>query len=335
VGAKLTATVGGSTVNLAYDGAAKRWDSAALTLPVAAGPLDVRVDWEETSGKLHGNTCKSGNGNKCTGSFGNVQRPFGATSARSGPIQVAQVWENGVVWANAVERCSAVQTSCTHNMVVRIGVKASLGNAASVSDPVVALRVIGGSQNQSLDCDPAKSNLKTELAEGCTPAYRPHENSDPACPGSPNTLWARPNPPPWDCVAVQTGNATNQVAQGLNQRVFGTDKPTSCTQPNHWPNYDPGDPRIIFVIVTPFGAFQGSGSTTVPVVRFAAFYMTGWTGNGSGANPCIGRGDEVPNDAAEIVGRFIKFVDLPNEGGAGGATCDFSAIDPCTAVMVE
>jgi Flp pilus assembly protein TadG len=336
VGAKLTATVGGSTVNLVYDGAAKRWDSAALTLPVAAGPLDVRVDWEETSGKLHGNTCKSGNGNKCTGSFGNVQRPFGATSARSGPIQVAQVWENGVVWANAVERCSAVQTSCTHNMVVRIGVKASLGNAASVSDPVVALRVIGGSQNQSLDCDPDVSQLRDELATGCAPAYT--RNTGTACPGSPTALWGTAQP--WPCVAIQTGSATNQVPAGMNQRILGSDKPSSCTAPNHWsqfPNLDPSDPRILQVVLTPFGAFSGSGSTTVPVTDFATFYVTGWTGQGQGFNnPCQGNGDDpVPNnDAGYIVGHFIKYVQTLNTGG-GTEPCDLSALGTCVAVMTR
>jgi hypothetical protein len=74
----------------------------------------------------------------------------------------------------------------------------------------------------------------------------------------------------------------------------------------------------------------------VPVVRFAAFYITGWTGQGSGFdNPCLGAGDEMPTNPAELVGRFIQYVDTPNNGGAGGATCDFTAIDPCTAVMVE
>jgi len=142
---------------------------------------------------------------------------------------------------------------------------------------------------------------------------------------------------PWDCVGAETGGKVNQVADGLNERVFGTDKPTSCTQPSHWPNYQSGDPRIIFVIVTPFNSFQGSGRSTVPVVRFAAFYLTYWTGNGSGANPCPNP-DVDPNDpveAGEIVGRFIQYVDTPNNGGAGGATCDFGAIDPCTAVLVE
>ena len=223
--------------------------------------------------------------------------------------------------------------------MVKIGVNGSLGLSTATSPPV-RLRVSvtnGSSQTQSLDCDPALSNLRDELAQGCTPFYRVHKSTDPACPASASELWARPNPPAWDCVAIQTGNATNQIAQGLNQRVFGTQTPTSCTQPNHWPNWAdyPGDPRIIFVLITPFGALGGSGSTTVPVNGFATFYMTGWTGQGSGSNPCIGQGDEAPNDAAEIVGRFIQYVEIPNNGGAGDGSCDFSAITPCVAVLVE
>ena len=38
-----------------------------------------------------------------------------------------------------------------------------------MNDPIVALRVAGGSQNQSIDCDPNLSNLKDELAQGCAP----------------------------------------------------------------------------------------------------------------------------------------------------------------------
>ena len=330
LGATVSATVAGTNYPLTYNAGPGTWTTnSAIPVPPQAGPRDVALHWQITK-LANGSNC---NGNSCRGDITQVHRTFSTLAANSGPIGLAQVTEAGVM-TNSFQRCSALLLTCTHNLKFTMGISAGL-DLSDLSDPPVRLRVIGGSQNQSLDCDPNVSNLRGELAGGCSPAYRPHETSDPACPGSPSSLWSRPNPPPWDCVAVQTGNATNQIAQGLNERVFGTQSPSSCTQPNHWPNYDPGDPRIIFVIVTPFGAFQGSGSTTVPVVRFAAFYMTGWTGNGSGANPCIGHGDEVPNDAAEIVGRFIKYVDVPNEGGAGGATCDFSAIDPCTAVMVE
>jgi Flp pilus assembly protein TadG len=329
LGATVSATVAGQTYPLTYDAGTGTWSTSDISVAPQTGPQDVDLEWRITR-RPDGTNC---NGGQCRGDFPAVHRTFSALGDRSGPIGLAQVTEGGVM-DNSFERCSALVTACTHDFVVKIGLKGQL-ELSTVGGPPVRLRVIGGSQNQSLDCDPLVPNLREELAGGCGPAYRTHEDSDPPCPDSPAELWARPNPPPWDCVAVQTGNATNQIAQGLNERVFGTSAPTSCTQPNQWPNWEPGDPRIIFVIVTPFGSFAGSGSTTVPVVRFAAFYMTGWTGQGSGANPCLGNGDEAPNDAAEIVGRFIQYVDTPNTGGGGGEACDFSAIDPCTAVMVE
>jgi hypothetical protein len=337
VGATLTARVGGQSYPLTYDATTRIWQSA-LTIPVAAsaGPLPVTLDWEETKGTLRGDACKVGGGNKCKGSFGVVQRAFGASDARSGPIKVATVSENGLVGANSLERCSAAQASCTHDLVVRIGVKGSLQNASTVNDPVVALRVVGGSQNQSLDCDPAKSKLKDELATGCVPTYS--RNTGTACPGSAGTLWATAQP--WTCVAVQTGAATNQVPAGMNLRVLGSEKPTACTAPNHWsefPNLPANDPRVIEQFLTPFGSFSGNGSTTVPVTDFATFYVTGWTGQGQGfANPCEGNGDDpVPNnDPGYIVGHFIKYIQSTG-GGSGTTACDPNAFGSCVATLTR
>jgi hypothetical protein len=79
----------------------------------------------------------------------------------------------------------------------------------------------------------------------------------------------------------------------------------------------------------------------VPVMRFAAFYITGWTGQGGGnENPCLSlppdqNPDEMPTNPAEIVGRFINYVDLPSDGGESEEECDFTALDPCVAVLVE
>jgi hypothetical protein len=330
LGATLSATVAGQSYPMTFNAGTGTWSTSG-SIPIApqSGPKDVGLHWQITK-MANGSNC---NGGQCRGDLNALQRTLSASDPTSGPIGLAQVSEGGLM-TNVYERCSTLRASCTHSLVVKIGVAGGLA-LSTAGGPPIRLRVIDGSQNQSLDCDPKISNLRGELAAGCTPLYRPHEASDPDCPNSPGALWSRPNPPAWDCVAAQTGNATNQIAQGLNQRVFGTSTPSSCTQPNHWPNWEPGDPRIIFVIVTPFGSFGGSGSTTVPVIRFAAFYLTGWTGQGSGANPCIGHGDEVPNDAGEIVGRFINYVETPNNGGAGGSTCNFSALDPCVAVMVE
>jgi Flp pilus assembly protein TadG len=338
LGAKVTATVGATTVPLTFDAATGAW-SVATGFPLApgAGPVNVTLDWEETKGTQNGNTCSTSNGNKCKGTFGAVQRAFGASDTRSGPVQVAQVWEDGVQWANSVERCSAAQTTCTHNMVVRIGVKGNLQNASSVNDPIVSLRVVGGSQNQSLDCDPAASQLKTELAFGCAPTYARNAGTT-SCPASPSVLWGTQQP--WTCVAVQTGSATNQVPAGLNQRVLGDEKAATCTSPNHWadfPNLDPGDPRLIQVFLTPYGAFSGNGSTTVPVIGFATFYITGWTAQGGGfANPCQGNGDDpVPNnDGGYIVGHFVKYLQSLNPG-SGSAPCDMDAFGSCIVELTR
>jgi hypothetical protein len=205
-----------------------------------------------------------------------------------------------------------------------------------VNDPIVALRVVGGSQNQSLDCDPAISALSDELASGCAPSYR--RNAGTACPGGASALWKTSQP--WTCVAVQTGGATNQVPAGMNRRILGSDKPTTCTAPNNWsqfPNLPKGDPRLIQVMLTPFGTFSGSGGTTVPVTDFATFYVTGWTGQGQGfSNPCQGNGDDpVPgNDAGYIVGHFVKYIDTIN-AGSGSQPCDPSAFGSCVAVMTR
>lgn len=337
VGGKVTATVGGTTLDLAYDAATARWQSpTTFSLGAAAGPVNVSMAWEETKGTHGSDVCKTSGGNKCVGSFGVVHRAFGAATARSGPIKVAQLWENGVQWSNSLERCSAVQTSCTHNMVVRIGVEGNLANASSVSDSVVALRVVGGSQNQSLDCDPARSQLRDELSAGCAPTYS--RNTGQSCPAGASALWATPQP--WNCVAIQTGSATNQVPAGMNMRILGADKPATCTAPNQWsqfPNLPAGDPRLIQVFLTPYGSFSGSGSTTVPVTDFATFYVTGWTGQGQGFNnPCQGNGDDpVPNnDAGYIVGHFVKYIQKINTGG-GSTACDLNAFGSCVAVMTR
>jgi hypothetical protein len=340
LGARVTATVGGTDYPLTYDTSSDTWQStASIPIGAGAGPVDVRLDWEETIGQVEVGgkleDCKTGNGNKCKGTFGDVQRTFGAGS-RSGPVQLAQLWEGGAFGANSFERCSAVQTQCTHDLVVKLGLQGSLSNASSAGDPIVSLRVAGGSQNQSIDCDDVQSNLKDELAKGCGPKYK--KNAGTACPDTASALWATSQP--WQCAAIQTGGAVNQVAAGLNQRVLGSEKPSTCTAPNNWssfPDIPDGDKRILQVFLTPFASFSGSGSEVIPVTGFATFYLTGWTGQGDGfENPCQGNGDDpVPNDdAGLIVGHFIKYVDTLGEGG-GTTPCDFDALGTCVGVLTR
>jgi hypothetical protein len=314
-----------------------RW-SATINVPPGSGPLPLRIDWAIHSGTMNGSACKPGNGTPCKGSFDNAQRTFSATDARSGPIVSGVVSENGVAGANSLERCSSVQSSCTHNLVVSLAIKGSLQNAQSVADPVRALRVSGGQQNQQLDCDPDWQNIWQELAFGCRPTYEINQGT--ACPTPTSALFNTPQP--WQCVGTEPGQATNQVPRGLNLRILGDEKAKTCTSPNHWsdfPNLSPADPRIVHVLLTPFGSLEsaGNGNPSVPVVDFATFYVTGWTGQGQGFdNPCSGNGDDpVPgNDPGVIVGHFIKYIDPLNTGG-GTQACDPNSFGGCVAQLTE
>jgi hypothetical protein len=334
VGARVSAVVAGTTRSLTYVAATGRWESTGnnfFSIDPGVGPVPVELKWEERIGSINGQPCTNGGNNPCQGSFGVVQRAFSASEARSGPIKLAQVWENGSFWANSF------QTGTTHDLVVKLGLVPNLQNARDVNDPIVTLRVVGGSQNQSLDCDPNWSNLSDELANGCRPSYTP--NTGTTCPASASALWGSPEP--WECVALQTGSATNQVPKGLNLRILGDEKPSTCTSPNNWsmfPNIPPGDKRVLNVFMTPFGSFGGSGNAVVPVTKLGTFYITGWTAQGSGfKNPCEGNGDDpVPNgDAGNIVGHFIKYIYSLNDGGGSGETCDFDAFGSCIAVLTE
>jgi Putative Flp pilus-assembly TadE/G-like len=336
VDASVSATVDGRTRPLTYDATAGRWVTTGnnfFAVDPSLGPLPVTLNWEVRTGTINGQSCR------CTGTFGVVQRVFSGAEDRSGPIKLAQVWDNGLFWANSFER------GTTQQLVVKIGLTPNLQNAKDVNDPVVTLRVVGGSRNQSLDCEPgnypgspiSKTNLWEELAFGCAPSYT--VNTGTTCPSTPSILWSSPEP--WNCVAVQTGSATNQVPRGLNRRILGDEKPTSCTAPNNWsqfPNIPPGDPRVLNVFITPFGSFSGSGSGVVPVTKLGTFYVTGWTASGGGfKNPCEGNGDDpVPGgDAGNIVGHFIKYIFGLNDGGGSTQTCNFDSFGSCIAVLTE
>ena len=346
---RLTATIQGSNQSyaLAYSSATDSWSSAA-ELPVSpgAGPLNVSLAWEQRSGAIGTATCTNTGSNPaaCKGDFGVVQRTFSASEARSGPIKLMEVSDQFGPAVDSVEQCSSAQPVCRHDFVVRIGIANALA-LDGPSDPGRVLRfgTASGSLNGALDCDPAVVRLEDEMAgrdangnfTGCQPEYT--RNSGQACPATANALWATPQP--WTCVAVDTGDRTNQLAAGLNLRILGTEQPngtTGCTNRNNWPAYTADDPRILPMFIVPYGAFDFSGGGTVPVTDFAYFYVTGWKGQGGGfANPCIGQGDEVVagERQAYIVGHFIKYVG-PNDGG-GDDPCDFNSISGCVAVMTR
>ena len=316
---------GGTAVPLTL--AAGTW-AGTLSLPASAGASSVTLAWRAEKGTINNVVCGTGKGNKpppCTGSFGVVQRTFSSSSTGSGPIRVAQLWEGAGYGVNSFRQCDAGNASCTRTLGVKIAVPGSLANAQSVSDPLYRMRVLDqNSQTQALDCDENLSNLADDFALGCnSPDYI--INSGQSCAGYNNPA-ALPDPSP--CAITQTGATQSQIGKGMNRRILGAEKPSVCTNPNNWasfPNFDRGDPRIVFVILTPYESFTGTGNQAFPIVEFAAFYVTGWQGNPGFDNPCQGNGDDSAA-RGEIVGHFIKYIQ-PASGGGGssGEPCNLSS----------
>ncbi len=293
------------------------WTSTA-GLPIAvSGPHTVELNWtwEQKSGTWTGETCTDKKNNPCQdeGTFGPVQRAFVA-GGRSGPLRSVQVFESGLTSSGS----NSFETGTSHTLGVSLAVTGSLKVQSLATDPVVELRVTG-SQNQSIDCDPAISNLRDEINQGCGPAYK--INKTLACPAY-NVLWSLPEP--WECVKTQTGGAVGQVEHGMKDRILGGSN--TCTAPINWPNYSSNDPRIVPLIITPFGTFSGSGNDIVPVIDFAAFYVVGWNGD-----PCPGA-HVVPK--GYIAGHFIKYAE-PNPNGAGKSVCNPDLITPCVPVLTR
>jgi hypothetical protein len=293
--------------------------TALSGVPLAGGgphSVELNWSWKQTSGTWNGLTCTTKNNNPCKaeGTFGAVQRGFVGIDGLSGPLQRVQVFESGVTSSGS----NSFRIGATHTLGISIAVKGSLEVQSGASDPVVELRVTG-SQNQSIDCDPAISNLADELEQGCGPAYK--INTTLTCPAY-NALWSLPEP--WECVKTQTGGAVGQVERGMKNRILGG--ANTCTAPINWPDYSVGDPRIVPLIITPFGSFGGSGNDIVPVIDFGAFYVVGWNGD-----PCPGA-HSVPK--GYIAGHFIKYA-APNPRGAGDTACALDAITPCIPVMTR
>jgi len=342
VGASLTAVARGISYPMTYDAGTGTWDTGAnVTIPRQFGPVPIELRWKVTNGTIGSKNCTAAS--PCTGSFGTVQRHFSAMTSRSGPLRSVSVSEDGLSSLTSAQQCSGDNPTCTHNFTVSVGIQGSLKNASSVNDPIVALRVVGGSQNQSLDCDPDQSKLKDELARGCTVSFV--KNTGQNCPATYPDLQLLPEP--WNCVALQTGSATNQVPAGMNNRILGSEQAKTCVStnhpgfgPNNWedfPDINPDDPRIIPIFLTPYNTFSGSGNDVYPVIGFASFYVTGWTAQGKGfANPCQGNGDDpVPNDdPGTIVGHFIQYVDSVN-ATPGTELCNPEAFGTCVPVLVE
>lgn len=356
---RVTATFGGNgqPTQLTYQtaGADAGFYTGTLTVPTAGGAHGVTLAWQQRDGKAvvppatTSRTCGPQQKDFCEGTFGVVHRSFRAqpTSqvSQSGPVATLEVANNLVPGANNLERCSSAQPNCTYSLSVEVGIKGALELSESDDSPV-SLRVDAStdpnstSQNQAIDCDPNKVSFGDELAYGCDEDYKINEGE--TCPVA-TALFSSPRP--LTCVRSDTGNKTNQVARGLNLRILGAEKPTTCPAAgqlghNNWPAYPDGDPRIVPLFLVPFGSFTSSGQDSYPILDFAFFYVTGWRGQGGGfANPCEGNGDTFASgvsaqDSGVVSGHFIKRV-IGNISGGSSEECDFDAVSGCAAVLTK
>jgi hypothetical protein len=343
--ATVNATIEGVNANqipaLTYDSATGTWVSPALPISaVGVGARKIGISWAQNSGTIGTTTCRNGGQNTCLDSYSNVHATFSGSRTASGPIKSIGVSATPLFGATAgvdghnVPRCTG-PSGCVQSFVVEVSVGGNL-ELQPVTDPAIALRVFGGSHTQSLKCYPnVNTQLRDDIAIGCDAEYAVNHGTP--CPTE-SVLSGLPQP--WNCVALRTGTTANDPARGLNRRVYGSENPTGCTSAvqNHWPSYPLGDHRLMPVFLVPFGAFDGNGgNTSVPIVGFAAFYVTGWTGNGGFNPPCRPpNGDElVPgteSDNAVMSGHFVKAA-LPGNGN--GEACDFAAIDACAAVLLK
>jgi hypothetical protein len=331
--ATVTASAGGTNVQLTMSNGGCQpasntcnlWTAASGLPLTATGPTAVSVvswTWKQTTGTWKTLACKANGNNPCTdsGTFNTVvQRGFVADPVRSGPIQSLQIGDAGT---GSTAGADSFQAGTTHQLTVTLGTTGSLAIQSSASDPPVELRLAGsgtGSQN-SIDCDPNIPNFRGEIAAGCSPGYT--INTGTVCP-SPNALWSSPSP--WSCVVTQQGASIGQLQQGLQQRILGGSN--TCTAPNNWGRWSPGDPRIISVFLVPFNSLNGNGNATVPVIGAATFYVTGWQGD-----PCP-NADQVSNQG-DIAGHFMKYVS-PNQNSAGTTQCDPNALAPCVPVLTR
>lgn len=340
------------------------WESTDLTVStIGWNNFDLTWSDKDNGGdKINGTACTNNNSTPCQGTIPGVQRVFLADPTVSGQLAMVDVLDGTNQNALAQHNYDLTAAGGTVPMGVEIGVTTGFTAAQAANAPVVFLRVAGkqnsngnASQNQSLNCDPPNANFQTELQNGCQTEYI--QNTGTACPANAAALFS--TSPPYECVPVETGNNTNAVGKALNARLETQGGVVSCINPNNWPapgspqavGWTPdklpkNDPRKLEVFLTPYNTFQGSGNGTFPVVGFATFYVTGWSGNGQDDDPCEAANNPNPvptnfdtpipgNDGGVLAGRFITNVAHLQHGGKGTVGCVLTGLQTCIVQMTQ
>ena len=284
---RLTASVGGNNYPLTYDAATGTWQSAA-SIPIAAGAGPVPVELEvggddrhrQVGGKrdLQDRQREQVQGHVRHGPAHLRRRltPLGADQAR------ADLGERLVL--GELVRALQRRPDAVHARPGREdrppGQPRRTPRASN--DPIVALRVAGGSQNQSLDCDPDVS--RTSRTSSRTAAGRPTRRT-PAVRLPGDRLGAVGHSASrGSASAIQTGERDEPGAGG--------DEPAHPRQreADHLHRRRTTGARFRTCLPATRGSCRSSSplrvasaaaaATIVPVTGFATFYVTGWTGHG-------------------------------------------------------
>ncbi len=335
------------------------------SIPIGAvGAKDITIDWNwqgPTSGTWTNSTgtvtCRTGGNNPCRQSGTLTVHRVSLGDPENG-VALAEV-TNGPNLTSVLGSVQATGGTISPNFFV--GLSSQLA-----PDQFKVLRLGTSQRTYSIICDPrfgqpSTTDQTSSFAYGCRPPYAPNTFdqssywwSGQQCPSW--SGWFTNGPPfalaPWQCVHLDPGGHGFAVPDGIALRTGNCRNPNidppgpgasaSCQahqyQCNNPINYtgpgsmlDPNDPRIVKIYIVPFGAYNGipSGNVAdIPVLDFAAFYITGWEGNG---DPCPNN-DNAKLNGGVVAGYFIKYV------GSGGAvdptaTCDPNQIRPCRAVL--
>jgi hypothetical protein len=261
--------------------------------------------------------------------LGTDQFYSGGNADLSGPIQLVRVTDSTGAKAGTLP-------AGNNTLTVNVGfstysVNTTCGGSSGATyrcatDPTIVLRskLPGSSNTEAIDCG-GSSNLRGEIENGCTNTYQIHPQ--------PYTPTCDPVTPP-DCAStngIGQGQSTGQIRQGMNTRWGDT-----C---NNYPNYgaNGSDPRLVLIILTDANAWgSGSGAgVQVPIVRFAAFYITGWDG---ASGSCVNSNEPYPDSGsssqlADIWGHFVKYVDTL--GTPSTTVCDPTSPTPCVPSLTK
>jgi hypothetical protein len=329
-GVTVTPIVNGTAgTALTYNSSSETWTGTAT---LGGGSASNEVSLKIKCAKESGSPCA----NEATeATIPDVHRIYAASSEHSGTIAGASISEVGGLTqdANSFEVCETKDSNaCKHELVLTVDVAGSIADAAGFSDPLRQLRW-EGEQGVRIGCpppaSPTGSQYRETLEQGCPGNYAIN-TSNPEC---------KTKTGAYECItAGLPGKDVGPTTQGIDERIENDPgKKFYCS--NEWqknpngglPEIKSDDSRIIEVFVIPYGSLDAEGRSLlgngeVPIQDFAAFYVTGFSGDKCGSDPSSGN--------AEVVGHFIKYIKPVNTNG-GGPRCNPNSLGECVAVLTR